>query len=94
MPREAVALGAGLLGAGAVGAAAVARRRRTTAMEHDHGPREWSCACGQAFRVAGEDRHRLYWLVDAPPPDPVLDGSCPACGRPLPHEHEATTASR
>jgi hypothetical protein len=46
----------------------------------------WTCACGQAFRVAGRDRHRIYFLADAGPSDPVLSGRCPNCDRPLPSE--------
>ena len=55
------------------------------------GTQEWRCACGQAFRVAGSDRHRVYWLRDAPEQEPVLSGNCPSCDRPLPAEHAATT---
>jgi hypothetical protein len=43
----------------------------------------WSCQCGQEFRVSGRDRHRLYWLPDAKPEDPVLDDQCPNCERQL-----------
>ena len=44
----------------------------------------WSCECGQAYRVAGEGRHRVYWLVDAPEADPVMGSTCVNCERPLP----------
>ena len=48
---------------------------------------EWRCeSCGQPFRISGEGRHRIYWLPDAAPGDPVLDGRCPSCGTPLPGE--------
>lgn len=53
----------------------------------------WSCACGQEFRVQGEDRHRVYWLADASVSDPVLDPNCPGCERPLPSEHEQREAT-
>jgi hypothetical protein len=46
----------------------------------------WTCQCGQAFMVAGRDRHRVYWLEDSGPDDPVLSGHCPNCDRPLPSE--------
>jgi hypothetical protein len=46
----------------------------------------WTCACGQAFLVAGRDRHRVYWLAGADESDPVLGGRCPSCDRPLPAE--------
>jgi hypothetical protein len=51
-------------------------------------PRTWHCECGQAFRVAGTGRHRVYWRADAPDDDPVLSQRCPSCDRALPHEHE------
>jgi hypothetical protein len=53
----------------------------------------WACACGQEYRVQGEDRHRVYWLADASVSDPVLDPDCPKCGRPLPSEHEQRTSA-
>jgi hypothetical protein len=49
----------------------------------------WTCACGQVFRVRGADRHRVYWPVDAPESEPVLDGRCPTCERPLAAEQAA-----
>ena len=48
--------------------------------------------CGEEFRVSGEGRHRVYWLIDADPADPVLDGRCPNCGQPLPGEQVAEAA--
>ncbi len=53
----------------------------------------WSCACGQEYRVQGEDRHRVYWLADASVSDPVLAPVCPSCDRPLPGEHEQREAT-
>jgi hypothetical protein len=44
----------------------------------------WSCACGQAYVVAGRDRHRVYWIADADEANPVLGGKCPSCERALP----------
>ena len=46
--------------------------------------RRWRCVCGQTYRVAGVDRHRIYWPLDAPADQPVLDGCCVRCRRPLP----------
>jgi hypothetical protein len=43
----------------------------------------WSCACGERLRTVGVGRHQVHWLVDAPEGDPLLDGTCPACGRTL-----------
>jgi hypothetical protein len=45
---------------------------------------EWTCQCGQAYRVSGEGRHRIYWLPDAPVSDPVTTGRCANCERELP----------
>ncbi|HWT23065.1 MAG TPA: hypothetical protein VN213_06115, partial [Solirubrobacteraceae bacterium] len=53
----------------------------------------WSCECGQSFLVAGVDRHRIYWLPDASPDDPVLSGRCPNCDRPLPSESSGARAA-
>ena len=47
---------------------------------------EWSCECGQAYRVSGEGRHRVHWPADAAAKDPVLDGVCVDCGRDLPRD--------
>ena len=44
---------------------------------------EAHCACGQAFRVSGQGRHRVVWLPDAAPEDPLLDHHCPNCGEEL-----------
>ncbi len=48
---------------------------------------EWHCQCGQTYRVTGEGRHRMFWLPDAAPEDPVLDDRCPNCGRELSLQH-------
>jgi hypothetical protein len=45
---------------------------------------EWTCQCGQVYRVSGEGRHRIYWLPDAPVSDPVTEGRCVNCERQLP----------
>ncbi len=45
---------------------------------------EWTCQCGQTYRVSGEGRHRIHWLPDAPVSDPVTDGRCAKCERELP----------
>jgi hypothetical protein len=44
----------------------------------------WQCECGQAYLVAGQDRHQIYWLEGADESDPVLSDTCPNCDRPLP----------
>lgn len=48
----------------------------------------FTCRCGTEFRVSGADRHRVYWLLDAAPDDPVLDPACPECGTELPRTHD------
>jgi hypothetical protein len=53
---------------------------------------EYRCDCGQAFQVSGAGRHRVYWLPDASPSDPVLSATCPECDRPLPREPQTTDA--
>lgn len=53
------------------------------------GTEEWTCECGQAYRVTGEGRHRVYWAAGAPEDDPVMGGQCVACERPLPGERAA-----
>ena len=45
----------------------------------------WRCpSCGQTYRVAGLDRHRVFWPEGAGPREAVLDGCCVNCGQPLP----------
>jgi len=97
VPAWLPALVAGLAALGAAGAAFLRRRRRgpqdlraapgsppsqeaaTRVVEQ-----EWTCQCGQPYRISGEGRHRIYWLPDAAVSDPVTDGRCANCGRELP----------
>jgi hypothetical protein len=51
-------------------------------------PQEYTCDCGQAFRMTGMGRHRVFWLANAPEGDPLLSDRCPSCDRPLPREPE------
>jgi hypothetical protein len=44
----------------------------------------WTCACGQVYRMTGEGRHRVFWVLGAPESEPVLGSDCVACERPLP----------
>jgi hypothetical protein len=53
----------------------------------DSGARRWQCQCGQAYRISGEGRHRLYWPEGAGERDAVMDGCCVNCRRPLPGKH-------
>ena len=76
----------GLLALGgivAIGAGFFVAKRVRSANEPE--PREWTCACGQAYYVQGLDRHRVYTVVDG---DPVLGRDCVGCGEPLPTGHD------
>jgi hypothetical protein len=73
------------VGAAAVGAVFARRRRRATqAAEPPPARREWRCTCGQEYLVAGQDRHRIYWVAGATPDDPLLEEHCVRCGAALP----------
>jgi len=59
------------------------------------GPAEqqrYRCECGQEFLVSGAGRHRVYWLPDASPSDPLLSAECPRCERPLPRDPQPAGA--
>ena len=43
--------------------------------------------CQTEYRVSGEGRHTVYWKADSSVSDPVLDGACVECGKPLPGHH-------
>lgn len=73
----AAALAWGLRRAGRLGA-------EPGASAADRGLEEYICDCGQAFRVVGVDRHRVYWAEGASIDEPLLSESCPNCERPLP----------
>ena len=82
------------------GIAGVLGRRRTRARDgsawtgrfrRDKRPR-YSCECGQAYRVTGVDRHRVYWPEGAEKDEPVLGDTCTACERPLPIGHDTAVA--
>lgn len=46
---------------------------------------EYRCECGHLLRVFGVGRHRVYFEPsNTRLDDPVMDRTCPACGRPLP----------
>ncbi len=84
------------LAAAVIAAAALwARRRsRAKASEPPLARREWRCACGQEYLVAGTDRHRIYWVAGAMPGEPLLAARCVSCGEQLPTEHEGATVER
>ena len=73
---------------------ALLRMRRGGARDRPQArePQEYTCDCGQAFRMTGRGRHRVYWLANAPEPDPLLSDRCPSCDRPLPREGEVRLA--
>ena len=84
--------------AAGVGFALVRLRRRGAdtpfaprPLSDGNGPEsEYVCDCGQAFRLTGAGRHRVYWLPDAAPADPVVSAECPNCERPLPRDQPVT----
>ena len=83
------AVAVGAIAGLATAACAVVRRRKAQvgargSADASGAEREWQCACGQAFRVAGVERHRVFWVAGAPEDDPVLGDRCPSCERPLP----------
>jgi hypothetical protein len=46
---------------------------------------EYRCECGHLLRVFGGGRHRVYFHTgDTRLNDPVMNRSCPECGRTLP----------
>jgi len=70
----------------AIGVAFFVAKRVRARADGEAAPREWTCACGQAYHVQGLDRHRVYSTVDG---DPVLGRECVRCGEPLPAGHDA-----
>ena len=81
---DAVLVVPGMLAVSALaGTYLVRRRSRAKAGAGEHQWQEWSCACGQEFRIAGEGRHRVFWIIDAAVEDPVLGHRCPSCDRDL-----------
>jgi hypothetical protein len=52
----------------------------------------YTCDCGTEYRVAGTDRHRIYWPADAPESEPVLGDRCVSCDAPLPSTPQAPAA--
>jgi hypothetical protein len=94
MPRKPV-LAVVVLGAGAIalglGRAHVSRdalgrlaRRAAPRLgepSQQPGREPWQCACGERYLVAGRDRHRIYWLEQAPESEPLLSETCRTCDR-------------
>lgn len=87
--RRAARLAAAGITAAAAAALAVVLARRRRGPSQPEARRPWSCACGQAYLVRGVDRHRVYWLPDAPQSDPLLVRDCVSCGTDLPAGHDA-----
>jgi hypothetical protein len=73
---------------------ALVRLRRPGGGNRRRGPEppDYRCQCGQRFLVSGVGRHRVYWLPEASPGDPLLAAQCPRCERRLPREHEGAPA--
>jgi hypothetical protein len=83
---------------GAVAARVVGRRRAAAPGEATGAGDEeqrYACACGAEYRTTGAGRHRVFWAIDAPAADPVLEDHCPACGKAWPEEagHAAPVVS-
>src|SRR5215217_8184734 len=74
---------------GASGASAGSRL--PARFRRDKRPR-YACDCGQAYRVTGVDRHRVYWPEGGETAEPVLGDTCIACDRPLPAGHDTAVA--
>ncbi|HZB76870.1 MAG TPA: hypothetical protein VE526_11645, partial [Solirubrobacteraceae bacterium] len=70
---------------------ASARSRLPARFRRDKRPR-YACDCGQAYRVTGVDRHRVYWPEGAQKDEPVLGDTCIACDRALPAGHDTAVA--
>ena len=94
-----VALGAGAVALGRARAprdalSRIVRRAwpRHVTREEQPAREPWQCACGERYLVAGRDRHRIYWLEQAAESEPLLSGTCPACERELPSEHDVASA--
>ena len=68
-----------------------ARSRLPGRFRRDKRPR-YACECGQAYRVTGVDRHRVYWPEGAEKSEPVLGDTCIACDRALPAGHDTAVA--
>ena len=54
---------------------------------------KYTCECGQAYRVTGVDRHRVYWPEGSDRDEPVLGDTCIACDRPLPAGHDTAVST-
>ena len=91
------AVAAGLL---AAIAGLAGRRRKGAAGREGRGGRfrrdkrpTYTCECGQAYRVTGVDRHRVYWPEGADRDEPVMGDTCIACDRPLPVGHDTAVST-
>jgi hypothetical protein len=54
---------------------------------------KYTCECGQAYRVTGVDRHRVYWPEGAEKDAPVLGDTCVNCDRALPLGHDTAVTA-
>jgi hypothetical protein len=74
----------------AVAARSAQRRETKTASrpekrtEQPSAEERYICACGAEYRTTGAGRHRVFWVLDAPADDPVLEDRCPVCGKAWP----------
>jgi hypothetical protein len=87
-PRP-IALSLAAVAASAVGYALLRLGRRGPRERHQvRESQQCTCECGQAFRMTGTGRHRVYWLADASAGEPLLSNHCPSCDRPLPRAQD------
>jgi hypothetical protein len=77
-----------------------ARRRKSAPASEARGGRfrrdkrpKYKCECGQAYRVTGVDRHRVYWPEGADRDEPVMGDTCVACERSLPTGHDTAVST-
>ena len=87
--RTRVAAAAAAAGGVAVATGRLLRRGRVDTTPPPAAEHAWTCTCGQPYRVIGGGRHQIFWLAGAGAAEPVLDGACPHCERPLPRETAA-----
>lgn len=97
-----IAIGGAIAAVLAALAARVAQRRGTTTTttdrpdkraEQPNAEERYTCACGAEYRTTGAGRHRVFWVLDAPADDPVLEDHCPACGKTWPAEETSHITS-
>lgn len=96
-----IAIGGAIAAVLAALGARIAQQRRGTMTtsrpaertEQPSAEERYTCACGAEYRMTGAGRHRVFWVLDAPADDPVLEDHCPACGKAWPAEETSHITS-